>query len=118
MWKCHQFSLFLVVALAVALICNIYLIILLWSDSPTELKSNKGNEIDLLIPLKPRIHPINYLNVDNINYKLNSVKRVKKQGNSRDLKNLLKQIKKELLPKGSAHRDILQKASKVGDFLP
>ena len=113
MWirNCYRFPNFLIVAFTLALLCNIYLIILLWSDTPVEVTETTVKSIPAF---KPQIHNIKHLNIDIIQSQIGHNDRKLGMWNGRPLKDLVKKIKRELLPKDSNYRDVLSKIGKVG----
>jgi len=111
MWirNCYRFPNFLIVAFTLALLCNIYLIILLWSDTPVEVTETTVKSIPAF---KPQIHNIKHLNIDIIQSQIGHNDRKLGMWNGRPLKDLVKKIKRELLPKDSNYRDVLSKIGK------
>jgi len=111
MWNrnCYRFPNFLIVAFTLALLCNIYLIILLWSDTPVEVAELSVKSIPAF---KPKIHAIKYLNIDFIQSHLVHNQRTLGLWNVKPLKNLVKKIKRELIPKNGNYRSVLNTIAK------
>lgn len=115
MCKSFSISLGLVTALAVALLCNVYLVFLLWSagknqyryeSSPVEFRSS--DEIITTIKNSNVGLSLNYLKS-----MLNSTQRSRKN-QSKSLKSLLNKLKRELKSRGpSDPKSILTTSSKV-----
>jgi len=113
MWNrnCYRFPNFFIVAFTLALLCNIYLLILLWTDTSIKVIETVAESIP---SSKHQIHDIKHLNLDFIQSRLTSHKKTSKFRNSKHIKNLVKKIKKELLPKGDSYQNVLKRVAQVG----
>jgi len=107
--NCYRFPNFLIVAFTFALLCNIYLIILLWSDTSVKVTEITVKSIPAF---KPQIHIIKNLNTDTIQSHLTQNEKSFNPWSVKPLKNLVKKIKRELLPKDDDYRNVLSKITK------
>ena len=112
MCKSFRGSFGLVTALAVALLCNLYLIFLLWSGGQND------SEFDMIAPpdiskTEKSIHLKNVgLNLDYLKSMLNATKRLKRN-QSRQLISTMNKLKRELKSQGRKLSDMLNSTSKV-----
>ena len=121
-WKCQRFSHCLVIALAFAIVCNVYLVVLLWSDGRQDVPARVDRSNDVPINAIHNGHTKKareYLNVRELERRFVSSRptggRVSEAGRMLAAK-LLKTCEKLLQPKGRDYKKVLERVNQVEIF--
>ena len=107
----------LVTALAVALICNIYLVFLLWSGEQNDEYHNELTPSPVIIQPEAPINLMNSgLNLRYLKSMLNTSKLITRS-RSKSLISMMNKLKRELKARGEKSENIISSSSKVIDLM-
>ena len=115
-----RLSLGLVVALAIALFCNIYLVVLIWSASSGQTQvlndvetASSSVHVSKQESKLASINHVNYsLNVQSLTLLLNPAKRLVRKPD-KSVISLVNSIKRQLKPRGELTKNLLASVDKV-----